>query len=323
MPRKPTVEVLVTRADRQAAMARDLRAGLSAGRKFIPPVWFYDETGSRLFDDITRLPEYYLTRAERSILDQHAAEIVARSGSTTLVELGSGTSEKTRLILDAMAGAGSLRGITLLDISEEVLRQAASDLVDRYDVDVHAVVGDFRFHLARLSRGPHQLWAFLGSTIGNFTPAERRALLADFGQAMRPSDHLLLGTDLVKDPDRLVAAYDDSEGVTAAFNKNVLVVVNRDLDADFDPDRFDHLAVWNQAQRWIEMRLRSRTAQAVMVNGLDLKVMLDPGEEILTEISAKFEPRRLRSELSRSGLALLESCTDFAGDFMLSLIRPR
>lgn len=303
-------------------MRDDIRSGLSAAPKSIPPVWFYDETGSQLFDRITRLPEYYLTRAERAILADRAGAIADRAGPATLVEIGSGTSEKTRLLLDAMASAGSLRGITLLDISEEILRQAAAELCARYDVDVHAVVGDFRFDVAKLSSSGPQLWAFLGSTIGNFGPVERAALLSDFCTAMGSSDHLLLGTDLVKSPTRLVSAYDDREGITAAFNLNVLSVLNQSLNADFDPARYQHVARWSAADSWIEMRLRSVGSQSVTLAELDMKVGLDDGEEILTEISAKFEPVLVTGELAAAGLALTESWTDPAGDFMLSLAAP-
>jgi len=300
-------------------MEDDIRTGLTADPRFIPPVWFYDEVGSRLFDEITRLPEYYLTRAERGILADRSAEIVERAGADTLVEIGSGTSDKTRLLLDAMAAAGTLHSVVLLDISEEVLREAAGQLVDRYGVDVHAVVGDLRSDLDKLPGGGRQLWAFLGSTIGNFGPAERHQLLTGFGNAMRPSDHLLLGTDLEKDPARLLAAYDDAEGVTAAFNLNVLSVLNDALNADFDRQRFEHRAVWNTGERWIEMRLRSREAQLVDVGALDLSVELGAGEEVLTEISAKFDRHALPGELGAAGLPAVASWADRAGDFLLTL----
>jgi L-histidine Nalpha-methyltransferase len=317
-----TIDVLVTAADRHAALCHDVRTGLTASPKFLPPVWFYDEAGSLLFDDITRVPEYYLTRAESSILTGHAGEIARVTGADTLVEIGSGTSEKTRLLLDAMASRGSLNGIVLLDISEEVLREAAATLSARYQVDVHAVVDDFRDGLLKLPSGGRRLWAFLGSTIGNFPPDDRSSLLAGFRTAMAPDDHFLLGTDLVKSPRRLVAAYDDAEGITAAFNRNVLKVLNRELAANFDPDGFDHRAVWNSDHSWIEMRLRSRTGQVVDVRELALTVDLDEGEEILTEISCKFDPDHLRSELVSAGLPPVRSWFDEAGDFLVSLAQP-
>jgi dimethylhistidine N-methyltransferase len=321
MVRPPVVDVFVTPADREAAMREDVRRGLTARSKSLPPVWFYDERGSLLFDEITRLPEYYLTRSERAILGRHSEDIAAASSADGLVELGSGTSEKTRLLLDTMAARGDLRRIVLLDISEEVLAEAASRLSTDYGVEVRAVVGDFRTDLPKISGGGRQLWAFLGSTVGNFPPTERRRLFSEFRASMGPEDHLLLGTDLVKDPDRLVAAYDDSAGVTAAFNRNVLVVLNRELGADFDPDGFEHRAVWNAEHRWIEMRLRSLSAHTVHIAELELDVAFRDGEEILTEISAKFEPEGLRHELESVGLASAVTWKDPAGDFMLTLAR--
>lgn len=318
-----TVEVLARPEDRRRIMEADVRAGLAATAKSIPPVWFYDETGSRLFDEITRLPEYYPTRAERAILAERSAEIVQRCRADTLVEIGSGTSEKTRLLLDAMAGAGRLHGIGLLDISEEVLRQAAAELGETYAVEVHAVVGDLRRDLDHLAVGQCRLWAFLGSTIGNFAPPERVDLLSLFSRAMQPGDTLLLGTDLKKDVGRLLAAYDDTAGVTARFNLNVLSVLNRELGADFDLDRFEHRAVWNSEQSWIEMRLRSTAAQKCHIQALDLDIVVDEGEEILTEISAKFDRATLPAELQSAGLEQLDSWSDPGGDFLLSLIgRP-
>lgn len=317
-----TVEVLVRPEDRRRAMEDDVRAGLAAPQKSIPPVWFYDETGSRLFDEITRLPEYYLTRAERAILDERAGEIAERCGADTLVEIGSGTSEKTRILLDAMAASGRLRSIVLLDISEEILREAARELGERYDVDVRAVVGDLRRDLGHLGGDGRQLWAFLGSTIGNFAPEDRSGLLTQFRRAMAPGDTLLLGTDLEKPVERLLAAYDDSAGVTARFNLNVLNVLNNELSADFDPERFSHRAVWNPEGRWIEMRLRSGPAQSTRVKALGLEISLRAGEEILTEISSKFDSAELPAELQASGLATLAGWTDPAGDFLLTLAGP-
>lgn len=317
-----THEVLVSEADRRRAMEDDIRRGLSSRPRAIPPVWFYDEVGSRLFDEITRLPEYYLTRAERSILEARSKDIAEASQADTLVEIGSGTSEKTLLLLDAMAAGGRLRHIVLLDISEEVLREAASELSGRYGVSVHAVVGDLRSDLSRLPRPGRQLWAFLGSTIGNFEPSERMELLGHFRSAMAPEDRLLLGTDLVKDVDRLLAAYDDSQGVTARFNLNVLTVLNRALGADFDPSSFRHRAVWNPQGRWIEMRLRSTAAQRVTFPTLGLTLDLEEGEELLTEISSKFDRAQLPDELRTAGLRLLEAWTEPAGDFLLSLVGP-
>lgn len=319
----PAVEVtvLVAPEDRRRVMKDDVRTGLATPARSIPPVWFYDEEGSLLFDRITRLPEYYLTRAERSILDTAATPIAAASGATTLVEIGSGTSEKTRLLLDAMAASGRLQRIILLDISEDVLVGAASELSSCYGVDVEAVVGDLRRDLLHLARPERQLWAFLGSTIGNFEPGARRKLLAHFAEAMSTGDHLLLGTDLRKEVGRLEAAYDDAEGVTARFNLNVLRVLNREVGADFDLSGFEHRAVWNAEESWMEMRLRSRRNQTVGFADLDLAVELAAGEEILTEISTKFDPVRVPDELAEAGLTPVGSWTDRDGDFALSLAR--
>ena len=237
----------------RSALRADVAEGLTASPKELPPKWFYDERGSELFDEITRLPEYYPTRCERAILTERAPEIAALSGADTLVELGSGTSEKTRLLLDACVaggGRGRLRRFIPFDVSEATLRQAATAVAGEYPtVDVHAVCGDFDHHLGTIPRGGRRLVAFLGGTIGNLDPKQRAEFLAALSANLAPGDGLLLGTDLVKDPARLVAAYDDAAGVTAAFNRNVLAVVNRELDADFDVDRFGHVARWDDGGR--------------------------------------------------------------------------
>ena len=307
-----------------AALAADVRAGLTAAPKTLPPKWFYDARGSELFDEITRLPEYYPTRAERAILVERASEIASRAGADTLVELGSGTSEKTRLLLDACTATGRLRRFVPFDVSEQTLRDAAAAVAVEYDgVSVHAVVGDFEHHLDRIPGGDTRLVAFLGSTIGNFTPAARARFLANLAASMAPGDALLLGTDLVKDPTRLVAAYDDDAGVTAAFNRNVLHVIDRELHADFDPDAFAHVAIWDPQQEWIEMRLRAEREQHVTVAALDLAVDFAAGEELRTEISAKFRRDGVAAELAAAGLDLAEWWTDPAGDFALSLAFAR
>jgi L-histidine Nalpha-methyltransferase len=301
----------------------DARAGLTASPKVLPPKWFYDEEGCRLFDEITRLPEYYPTRTERVILARHAGDIAARTSADTLVELGSGTSEKTRLLLDALSAHGSLRRFVPFDVSEPTLRDAANAIELEYPgVDVHAVVGDFERHLDRLPGGGTRLVAFLGSTIGNLDPDGRARFYRSIAAGLAPDDALLLGTDLVKDTRRLEAAYDDSAGVTAAFNRNVLSVLNRELAADFVPDRFAHVAGWNPAEEWIEMRLRSQGTQTVHVDGLDLEVAFADGEEMRTEISAKFRRERVEAELAAGGLALAAWWTDPGGDFALSLSVP-
>ena len=310
------------------AMARaledDARAGLTAPLKSLPPKWFYDERGSELFDAITRLPEYYPTRTERAILIERAPEIALRSRADTLVELGSGTSEKTRLILDALNDAGTLRRFVPFDVSEETLRSAAASIAREYDkCEVHAVVGDFEHHLSHIPAGGRRMVAFLGSTIGNFAPEARAKFLAEVASILRPGDAFLLGTDLVKDPDRLVRAYDDADGVTAEFNRNVLRVLNRELDADFDVDAFAHVATWDPEEEWIEMRLRADGAQHVTISSLGLDVDFADGEELRTEISAKFRRAGVERELAAVGLEVDEWWTDPAGDFALSLSFPR
>jgi L-histidine Nalpha-methyltransferase len=289
----------------------------------LPPKWFYDEEGCRLFDEITKLPEYYPTRTERAILVACAGDIAARTSADTLVELGSGTSEKTRLLLDALSAQRTLRRFVPFDVSEPTLRDAAGAIEVEYPgIDVHAVVGDFERHLDRLPTGGTRLVAFLGGTIGNLDPRARARFYGEIAAGLGPDDALLLGTDLVKDTGRLEAAYDDAAGVTAAFNRNVLSVLNRELGADFVPDRFAHIARWNAAEEWIEMRLRSEGAQAVHVAELDLDVRFAGGEEMRTEISAKFRRERVEDELAAAGLALTAWWTDPGGDFALSLSVP-
>lgn len=303
-------------SDMADSLRADALAGLTATPKELPPKWFYDDRGSQLFDDITRLPEYYPTRAERSILVARAADIAAAADADTLVELGSGTSTKTRVLLDA----GRFRRYVPFDVSESTLVEAGEALAADYPgLEVHGVVGDFERHLPLIPVDGRRLVAFLGGTIGNLKPRARAAFLHEVADGMRPGDSLLLGTDLVKDEARLVAAYDDASGVTAEFNKNVLRVLNRELEADFDVDAFEHVAAWNREQEWIEMRLRSRGDQAVRVAGLDLDVAFLDGEEMRTEVSAKFRRAGVEQELAAAGLTLREWWTDEAGDFALSL----
>jgi L-histidine Nalpha-methyltransferase len=310
--------------DLRAGMRRDVAAGLRATPKTLPSKYFYDEEGSALFDAITRLPEYYPTRTERGILVDRAGEIAARSGADTLIELGSGTSEKTRLLLDAFHRRGALRRFVPFDVDEVTLRAAAGAVAAEYPgVAVHAVVGDFERHLGLLPPGGRRMVAFLGSTIGNLTPEQRAVFLTEIVAGLEPGDTFLLGTDLVKDTGRLEAAYDDDAGVTAAFNRNVLHRLNRELDADFAPDAFEHVALFDAERDWIEMRLRSSADQTVTVAGLGLTVRFAAGEEMRTEISAKFRPEGLAGELTVAGLELLELWTDPAGDFALSLSTPK
>ncbi len=317
-----TVDVRIADGARRAALERDVREGLTKPQKTLPPVWFYDERGSALFDEITRLPEYYLTRAERAILGPHALDIVVAAKADTLVELGSGTSEKTRLLLDAMVANETLARFVPFDVSEETLRHAARDISEAYGIDVCAVVGDFHHHLDAIPRGGRRLVAFLGSTIGNLDRAQRHRLLVDLDCNMDFDDRLLLGTDLVKPVERLLAAYDDDQGVTAAFNRNVLSVLNAELDADFDVDAFAHVAKWNKPERWIEMHLRASEPQAVTVGALGMHVEFEEGETLQTEISSKFTRGQVNDELWEAGFVVEETWTDPEREFLLTLARP-
>jgi L-histidine N-alpha-methyltransferase len=302
------------------ALRRDVRDGLTQTPKSLPPKWFYDSVGSDLFDQITRLPEYYPTRAEAQILRARSAEIAVASGANTLVELGSGTSEKTRMLLDALRDSGSLRRFIPFDVDAGVLNAAGAAIQREYPgVEIDAVCGDFEEHLDKIPRVGRRLVAFLGSTIGNLTPGPRADFLAALSDTLQTGDSLLLGTDLVKDVDRLVRAYDDGAGVTAKFNRNVLAVVNRELDADFDLDAFEHVARWNAEEERIEMWLRATSAQRVHIAALDLAVEFAAGEEMLTEVSCKFRPVGVEAELAAAGLRRTHWWTDPAGDFGLSL----
>jgi L-histidine N-alpha-methyltransferase len=314
------VEVRLSPNDLNATLRADVRRGLTATPKVLPPKYFYDARGSELFEEITRLPEYYPTGTERGLLSTHAADIARLTSARTLVELGSGSSENTRLLLHALSE--SLACYVPIDVSESALAAAVSALGDEFpDLAVRGVVADFE-DLSQLPGGHPRLTAFLGGTIGNLDPAERVRFLAGVAQEMVPGDALLLGTDLVKDPTRLVSAYDDAAGVTAAFNLNVLSVMNRQLGADFDPAGFTHVALWDAEREWIEMRLRSLRDQRVHVRDLDLEVSFDRGEEMRTEISAKFRRDRVAAELSAAGLSLSQWWTDPDGDFALSLATP-
>jgi L-histidine Nalpha-methyltransferase len=317
------MDVHLSADDLRVALENDVRTGLTATHKWLPPVWFYDDAGSALFDEITRLPEYYLTRAERALLEAHASDIAVAAQADTLVELGAGTCDKSRVLLDAMEGTGGLRRYVPLDVSDGTLWSAATALADEYPgLQVHAVVGDFHLHIDRVPSEGRRLVAFLGSTIGNLTPQQRARFLFDLDCTMAHGDRLLLGTDLVKDPARLLAAYDDSQGVTAAFNRNVLHVLNRELHASFDPERFQHVALWNEDAKRIEMRLRSVTDQRVSIADLSLEVTFSAGEDLLTEISSKFTRSGVQDELYAAGFLVDSMWEAPGGDFLLTLARP-
>jgi L-histidine N-alpha-methyltransferase len=308
----------------ESSLADDVLDGLTKPFKELPPKHFYDERGAELFDRICGLPEYYQTRTERAILERDADLIVGETRAVELVELGSGMATKTRVLLDAMAKAGTLERYVPLDVTESVVRDCASELVDEYPgLRVHGVIGDFERHLDRVpeATGP-RIVAFLGGTIGNFAPGSRRRFLRSVAGLLGPDDRLLLGTDLVKDAAVLEAAYDDSQGVTAEFNLNMLRVLNRELEADFDTDRFEHVAFFDRRNEWIEMRLRSREPQDVAIAALGLEIEFTTGEELRTEISAKFTRVRVEADLAAAGLEIAGWHTDDAELFALSMSRP-
>ncbi|MEV0677622.1 L-histidine N(alpha)-methyltransferase [Actinosynnema sp. NPDC050436] len=319
---EPVLDVHLTPEDAVVALRAEARAGLTARPKWVSPKWFYDAVGSDLFEQITRLPEYYPTRAEREILVERAAEIAATTGARALVELGSGSSEKTRLLLDALREHGTLREFVPLDVSASALTDAARQIMADYPgLGVHGVVGDFTEHLGLLPGASPRLVAFLGGTVGNLIPEERDKFLTSVRDVLEPGEWLLLGTDLVKDPEVLVRAYDDARGVTAEFNRNVLAVLNRELGADLDPLAFRHVALWNADQEWIEMRLRAVRPVRARVAALDLDVEFAEGEELRTEVSAKFRREGVERELTAAGFALHRWWTDAEGRFALSLAR--
>ncbi len=310
----------------ERVLADDVLDGLTRPFKELPPKHFYDARGSELFDRICQLPEYYPTRTERLILEQNAREIVEEVGASELVELGSGSADKARILLDAMAQAGTLRRYVPLDVSEQALQAAAEELVSDYDgLTIEGVVGDFERHLESVPDAGNgsRIVALLGGTIGNFPPGTRRRLLREIGKLLGKRDRLLLGTDLVKDPHVIEAAYDDTQGITAEFNRNVLHVINRELDADFWPEAFDHVAFFDRKNEWIEMRLRARRPQSVLITSLGLRVEFAAGEELRTEISAKFTRARIESDFRAAGLELKRWFTDEDGLFALSLAARR
>lgn len=319
---EPVVDVHLTPEDAAQALRADVRAGLTASPKWVSPKWFYDTVGSALFEDITRLPEYYPTRAEREVLGRRAAEIAATTGAHSLVELGSGSSEKTRLLLSALRERGTLAEFVPQDVSAEFLRDAVKAIMADYPgLRVHGVVGDFTEHLDMLPGESPRMVAFLGGTIGNLIPEEREKFLHSVRDVLDPGEWLLLGTDLVKDPEVLVRAYDDAQGVTAEFNRNVLRVLNRELGGDFDVDAFEHVALWNAEREWIEMRLRATRAMHVHLDELGLDVEFAAGEELRTEVSAKFRRDGVRRELEDAGFELHRWWTDEEGRFAVSLAR--
>ncbi len=318
-----TIDVHLSSDEVRNQMRSDALKGLQGEEKSIPPVWFYDERGSRLFEEITQLPEYYPTRAERALLQEFAPSIAEVSKADTLVELGAGACEKTRVLLSAFQESGTLARYVPFDVSDEFLRDAATALSDEFEaLNIHLVVGDFHRHLAQIPTEGRRMVAFLGGTIGNLNPAQRARFLFDLNCTMSSDDSLLLGTDLVKDRDRLVAAYDDAAGVTADFNRNVLHVLNEQLGGDFDPELFEHVALWNEDEQWIEMRLRAQESTEVSLAGAGITVRFDEGEDVLTEISAKFTPDGVEKELHEAGFVVEDMWGAQEGEFLLTLAHP-
>ncbi|MFC6014132.1 L-histidine N(alpha)-methyltransferase [Nocardia lasii] len=320
----PLLDIHLTDDDLTTALRTDARTGLTATPKSLPPKWFYDARGSELFERITELPEYYPTRTERALLERVVGEIATAARPEVLVELGSGSSVKTRLLLDALTAEGSLKTYVPQDVSASALRGAADEIAAEYPhLAVHGVVSDFTDTLHNLPRGGRRMIAFLGGTIGNLVPAERAEFLAGINEVLEPGELLLLGAGLVIDPAILVPAYDDAAGVTAEFNRNVLHVLNSRLDADFAPEKFEHVALWDADNEWIEMRLRATEAMTATVAELDLTVDFAAGEEMRTEISAKFRPESLAAELTTAGFTPTDTWTDPAHRFTLVLAERR
>lgn len=316
----PIVSVLLDPDRAGDSLIEDVRRGLGSHPRTLSPKWLYDDRGSELFDQITKLPDYYPFAAEHEILSDHADEIAAASGASTLIELGSGTSEKSRVLLDAFTATGRLQRFTPVDVSEATLRQATETLVERYPgLRVEAVVGDFTLHLGQLPQGDRRTIAFLGSTIGNFYREERGAFLGALSDVLVAGDSLLLGVDLVKSADRLVAAYDDSDGVTEDFVRNVLRVLNRELHGEIDADGFSYVPFWDPQMERMDLRLRADMPQRIRLPVAGLDFTLASGEEVRVEISTKFRISGICGELEEVGLSVRQVWTDRAGDFAVLL----
>lgn len=318
------VDVLRDEADDRASLHDATFRGLHAALKELPPVWLYDERGSRLYEEITRLPEYYLPRREAEILRDRAAVIAKRTQARALVELGAGTAKNSRLLLDALAAEGTLERFVPLDVSEQTLRASAQAIAAAYPrVFVHAIVGDFERHLGALPRDPHRLIAFLGSTIGNLYPERREAFLGTLASLLGRDEAFLVGVDLVKEVARLESAYNDSRGVTETFVRNALTGVNRELGATFDQRRFDYEARWDPEHEWMDIGLRARQAHSVSIPRLELDLAFEEGERLRVEISSKFHRELFEREAARARLRVESWWTDPAGDFAMALVFQR
>ncbi|QIS15716.1 L-histidine N(alpha)-methyltransferase [Nocardia arthritidis] len=320
----PTLDIYLSEADLTSALRTDARLGLTADPKWLPPKWFYDARGSELFEKITELPEYYPTRTERALLERVVGEIARTAQAEVLVELGAGSAAKTRLLLTALTADGPLKTYVPQDVSATALQDAADQIAAEFPgLAVHGVVSDFTDTLHNLPGGGRRMIAFLGGTIGNLVPAERAEFLASIRDVLEPGEQLLLGAGLVIDPAVLVPAYDDAAGVTAEFNRNVLHVLNSRLGADFAPEKFEHVALWDAEREWIEMRLAATEDMTVEIRELDLTVRFQRGEQLRTEISAKFRIDGLKSELAAAGFATEQVWTDPDDRFALILAGRR
>ncbi|MFD4368355.1 L-histidine N(alpha)-methyltransferase [Rhodococcus sp. NPDC058521] len=315
---EPTVDVYLKPQQLTEALRDDVRIGLTSIPKWLPPKWFYDAHGSELFERITTLPEYYPTRTERELLQRFSGEIASLARPEVLVELGSGSSEKTRLLLDAALAEGTLHTYVPQDVSISALEDATQQIATEFPaLTVHGVVSDFTESLHHLPGGGCRTIVFLGGTLGNMVPAERAEFLSGIANVLESGESLVLGVGLVTDTDTLVAAYDDRAGVTAEFDKNVLRVLNRELQADFVLDDFRHVAVWDPANEWIEMRLRATRDVEVDIRGLGMSVSFDAEEFVRTEISAKFTVDGIGSELVDAGFSVEKSWVDPDNRFAL------
>lgn len=312
-----------TAANRRIRLYDATANSLQADPKELPTLWLYDERGSRLYDEITRLPAYYLPRREREILSEHAKAIASRTHARTLIELGAGSAANTRVLLDALNGGETLERFVPLDVSEEALRRSAQAIALAYPrIVVDPLVADFERDLQLLPDGRPRLLALLGSTIGNLPASRRSAFLRNLAANLAEDDAFLVGVDLVKDAARLQAAYNDHEGVTETFIRNALAAVNRELDATFDQHRFAYEAHWDSEHEWMDIGLRARNAHTVSIRALELEVSFDEGEPLRVEISSKFRRHRFEHELDLAGLRVEAWWTDPAHDFAIVLAFP-
>jgi len=323
-PRSIRIDEYLEDSGALPSLADDVRRGLTATSKSLPPKYFYDERGSRLFEQICGTPEYYLTRTEKALLESVAQRIIARVRPRDLVELGPGSADKARVLLDAMQRAGSLGRYIPVDVSPEIVQSSARALTQAYPgLRVQAVIGDFLQHLDKIPGGERRLVIFLGSTIGNLEHGPAVAFLRHLAEALEPGDAFLLGTDLVKSPEMLEAAYNDSQGLTRDFNRNILRVINRHLHADFQPERFRHVAFFNAQRQRVESYLESEVEQDVSIDALDLRLRFRKGERIHTEYSQKYTRDSVEELLRDGGMELLDWLTDPKGWFGLALAQRR